>query len=242
MNFNFAIVIPMANEGKDFHPFITCLTKELDTLECGKVYIVVDKVSTDNTLELCKNLSSKDNRFITIWEPSNKNIVDAYMTGYKAALKNEHDLIIEMDAGLSHNPRALPMFLRVLNEGNECAFGSRFINGGSIQDSTWQRRFLSRWGTILSNIMLGTRMYDTTSGYQGFHADIVQKFVAYQLLSEAHFYQTELRYLLRKTNFAEIPIHYKAPSPGVSKKAIRNSISVLLHYFFLRLKGKAAII
>jgi len=242
VNFNFAIVIPMANEGKDFHPFITCLTKELDTLECGKVYIVVDKVSTDNTLELCKNLSSKDNRFITIWEPSNKNIVDAYMTGYKAALKNEHDLIIEMDAGLSHNPRALPMFLRVLNEGNECAFGSRFINGGSIQDSTWQRRFLSRWGTILSNIMLGTRMYDTTSGYQGFHADIVQKFVAYQLLSEAHFYQTELRYLLRKTNFAEIPIHYKAPSPGVSKKAIRNSISVLLHYFFLRLKGKAAII
>jgi len=144
-----------------------------------------------------------------------------------------------MDAGLSPDPEALPMFLRVLNEGNECAFGSRFINGGSICDSTWKRTFLSKFGTILSHVFLGRGMYDMTSGYQGFHANIVEKFVAYEFLSKAHFYQTELRYLLRKTRYAEIPIHYRAPSPSVSKKAIYNSIQVLLYYFFLRMRLKA---
>jgi dolichol-phosphate mannosyltransferase len=161
--------------------------------------------------------------------------VDAYLRGYREAYENGHELIIEMDAGLSHDPRALPMFIRVLNEGNECAFGSRFINGGSITESSYKRLVLSKVGTILSNIMLGTSMRDMTSGYQGFHRNIVGKFLAYQLLSKAHFYQTELRYLLRYTRFMEIPIHYKAPSPRVSEKAIRNSIDVLLHYFGQRL-------
>ena len=127
------------------------------------------------------------------------------------------------------------MFLRVLNEGNECAFGSRFINGGSITESNYKRTVLSKVGTTLSNVLLGTRMYDMTSGYQGFHRHVVGKFLAYQLLSKAHFYQTELRYLLRFTRFAEIPIHYKAPSPRVSQNAIKNSISVLLYYFRQRL-------
>ena len=59
-------------------------------------------------------------------------MVDAYIKGLRVAYEAGHELIIEMDAGLSHDPRAIPMFLRVLNEGNECAFGSRFTNGGSM--------------------------------------------------------------------------------------------------------------
>jgi dolichol-phosphate mannosyltransferase len=242
MNFNFALVIPMANEQEDFDSFISSLVEILDILQCGKVYFVVDKVSKDHTLELCKNLSASDNRFVTIWAPDNKNVVDAYIKGYTEALKNKHEIIIEMDAGLSHDPKALPMFLRVLNEGNECAFGSRFINGGSICDSNWKRTFLSKFGTSISNLLLGTKMYDMTSGYQGFHANIVEKFLQYDLLSKAHFYQTELRYLLRKSRYAEIPIHYRAPSPSVSKKAIYNSFSVLFHYFVLRLKFKSPLV
>jgi dolichol-phosphate mannosyltransferase len=239
MKVNFAVIIPLANEQESFHPFIASLTEVLNKIESGKVYFVVDNVSKDNTLELCKNLSANDNRFFTVWAPENKNVVDAYINGYKEALKHKHEIIIEMDAGLSHDPKAIPMFLRVLNEGNECAFGSRFINGGSIWDSNWKRTFLSRFGTILANLLLGTKMYDMTSGYQGFHADIVEKFVNYPLLSKAHFYQTELRFLLRKSRFAEIPIHYRAPSPNVSKKAILNSFDVLFHYFIQRLKFKS---
>jgi hypothetical protein len=151
MKYNFGVIIPMANEEKDFHPFVDLLTDVLNMLECGKIYFIVDKVSKDNTLKLCEDFSMVD---------------------------------------------------------------GRFINGGSINDSSIKRVFLSKAGTILSNILLGTKMYDMTSGFQGFHASIVKKFLAYNLLSKAHFYQTELRYLLRKTRYAEIPIHYRAPSPG----------------------------
>jgi dolichol-phosphate mannosyltransferase len=242
MKIDFAVIVPMANEKEDFFPFISSLITVLDKIDSGRVYLIIDNVSKDNTLELCNNLSLSDNRFITVWSPENKNVVDAYMRGYKKKKKNKHEFIIEMDAGLSHDPNALPLFLKVLNEGDVCAFGSRFIQGGSIHDSTWKRTFLSKTGTILSNLLLGTSMYDMTSGFQGFHISIVEKFTAYPLLSKAHFYQTELRYLLRKTRYKEVPIHYRAPSPSVSKKAIYNSFDVLLHYFILRLKFKAAVI
>jgi dolichol-phosphate mannosyltransferase len=239
---DWAVVVPMANEEQDFEPFVTALAAILTRLEGGTVYFVVDTVSKDRTLQLCRELSARDSRFRTIWAPENKNVVDAYLRGYREAFDHGHGIIIEMDAGMSHDPRALPMFLRVLNEGNECAFGSRFINGGSMSDSPLRRRLLSRVGTILSNVFLGTSLYDMTSGYQGFHADVVGKILAYPLLSRAHFYQTEIRYLLRKHRYAEIPIHYQAPSPRVSKNALKNSLKVLFHYIWLRFTGRAQII
>jgi dolichol-phosphate mannosyltransferase len=234
-NLDFAVITPLANESDIFDRYIKQLLRVLDDIGSGKVYFVVDKASKDNTLELCEDLSKKDKRFITIWAPENKNVVDAYIRGYKEAVKNKHEYIIEMDGGLSHDPRALPMFLRALNEGHECVFGSRFIHGGSIQDSSFKRILLSRGGTFLSNLLLGTKMYDMTSGYQGFHLRIAEQLIEYDLLSTAHFYQSEVRYLLRKTRWIEVPIHYTSASPRVSRKAISNAIAVLFHYFFLRI-------
>jgi dolichol-phosphate mannosyltransferase len=231
---NFAVIIPMANEEKEFKSFVELLSEVLTKIGFGRVYLIVDNASKDQTRALCIKQSETDERFVTIWSPENKNVVDAYMRGYKEALNDGYEIIIEMDAGMSHDPRALPMFLRVLNEGNECAFGSRFINGGSISESNWKRTFLSKIGTICSNLFLGTKMYDMTSGFQGFHSSVVNQFLQYDLLSKAHFYQTEMRFLLRKKRFAEIPIHYKAPSPSVSRMAIKNSLLVLIHYLILR--------
>lgn len=237
---NWAAVIPMANEEEEFHPFIAVLKLTLDRLGTGTVYLVVDTVSKDKTLELCRNLCAHDARFKTVWAPENRNVVDAYLRGFREAYAGGHEIIIEMDAGMSHDPRAIPMFLRVLNEGNECAFGSRFINGGSMAASPLKRRLLSRGGTLLANLLLGTRLYDMTSGFQGFHAHIVAALLDHQFLSTAHFYQTEVRYLLRRQRISEVPIHYQAPSPRVSRSAVGNSLKVLRHYFFMRLLGRSA--
>ena len=117
MKFNFAVVIPMANEKEDFHPFVSSLIQVLNMLECGKIYFIVDNVSKDNTLELCEKLSLTDKRFVTVWAPECKNVVDAYIKGYKTALLNRHNFIIEMDAGLSHDPKALPMFFKSIKRG-----------------------------------------------------------------------------------------------------------------------------
>lgn len=232
---NWALVVPMANEEPDFVPFTEALSNSLDAIQSGKVYLVVDAVSKDKTIELCNRLSKGDTRFVTVWAPENKNVVDAYMRGYKEALRNNHDYIIEMDAGLSHDPDSLSEFLKKLSEGYSCVFGSRFVTGGSMDDSPFKRKWLSKGGTMLSNLLLGTKLKDMTSGYQGFTKPVVEKFVNCELKSTAHFYQTELRYLLRKYSQVEIPIRYRVPSPRVSDSAIKNSFAVLFYYFRLRI-------
>ena len=229
----------MANEEADFPEFVRVFTEFLDFIGSGKVYLIIDNISKDRTLEMSNELSARDPRFCTIWAPENRNLVDAYLRGFREAIKNGHEYIIEMDAGLSHDPRAIPMFLRVMNEGNECAFGSRFMNGGSMVDSPFNRRFLSKGGTVMAKLLLGARLSDMTSGFQGFRIEILKRLVSYPLLSKAHFYQTEVRYLLRNARIIEVPIHYRAPSPRVSHNAIRNSIDVLLHYFWKRMSGNS---
>jgi dolichol-phosphate mannosyltransferase len=78
-----------------------------------------------------------------------------------------------------------------------------------------------------------------TSGYQGFRRDVLRKLVDYPLRSKAHFYQTEVRHLLKRQKLIEVPIHYRAPSPRVSRGAIRNSIAVLAYYTLRRIAGSS---
>jgi dolichol-phosphate mannosyltransferase len=239
---NWAVAIPMANEEQDFPPFVAALTAVLDLLGSGTVYFIVDNVSKDKTLELCQRCSAVDPRFVTVWAPENRNIVDAYRRGLREALSRGHRIIIEMDAGMSHDPSAIPMFLRVLSEGNECAFGSRYINGGSNLGSPLKRRFFSKTGTILARMLLGTRLKDMTSGFEGFHAHVVEKMLKKEMRSTAHFYQTEVRYLLRHYRTMEVPIHYRAPSPRVSSKAISNALKTLAYFAWRRFTLRAPVI
>lgn len=237
---NWAVIIPMANEEADFAPFVEQLSAAMDFLEGGTVYFVVDGVSKDRTLELCREIEAKDPRYHAVWAPENRNVVDAYLRGFREAVSRGHEIIIEMDGGLSHDPRALSAFLRALHEGNDCAFGSRYINGGSMVDSAWRRRLLSKGGSLLARVLLGVRFADMTSGYQAFRREVLVRLLERPLLSKAHFYQTEVRYLLRREKAIEVPIHYRAPSPRVSQSAIRNSFAVLGHYTWLRLTGRPA--
>jgi len=236
---NWAAVIPLANEEFEFPELAAALSLVMDAVAGGTVYFIVDRVSKDQTLACCEQLEKRDPRFKTRWIAENRNVVDAYINGFKEALKDGHEIIIEMDGGMSHDPRAIPAFLRAMNEGNDCAFGSRYINGGSMVDSPFKRRLLSKGGTILARILLGAKLADMTSGYQAFRRTVLLKVVDYPLLSKAHFYQTELRHLLRSQKLIEVPIHYRAPSPRVSKGAIRNSLRVLIHYFLRRLQGRS---
>lgn len=228
----FAICIPMANEEDSFHSFIDSLSHVIDEYPGASVYLVADKASTDSTPRLCEELQAKDKRYHYVWAPENKNVVDAYLRGFKEAMKNKPEFIIEMDGGGSHDPRALHAFVRAMCEGNECAFGSRYINGGSMVGSPFTRRFLSKFGSFVARTLLGCPMKDATSGYEAFSYDVMEKILEYPLRSKAHFYQTELRYLLRHRNWIEVPIHYTSPSPRVSKSALKNARQCLIYYTF----------
>jgi dolichol-phosphate mannosyltransferase len=232
---SFAIIVPMANEENDFNDFIRTLIQVLNTLGEGKVYLVTDLASTDRTPQLCSTLSQSDSRFIHHHEPANKNVVDAYLAGYRVAHLNRHDFYIEMDAGLSHQPSQLPQFLHFLNLKYDCVFGSRYMQGGSVSNSTFGRQFLSKAGTLVTNVLLGTRLKDMTSGYQALSDEVVALLINYPFRSKAHFYQTEVRYLLRHKKQVEIPIHYSSPSKRIQWSSISNALRVLGYYWFKRI-------
>ncbi len=229
----------MANEENDFAPFVDAMSRVLDDLQSGAVYLVIDTVSTDRTLDLANALAARDPRYRVVWAPENRNVVDAYLAGFRAALRGGFQWIIEMDAGLSHDPAAIPAFLKALDAGHDCVFGSRFIPGGTMGDSPAKRIFLSLAGSWAAQIFLGCRMRDVTSGYEAFRREALEKLVAYPLHSRAHFYQTEVRYLFRKRNWIELPIVYRAPSPRVSRGALRNAFATLFTYTLRRFTGRA---
>ncbi len=231
----FAVIIPMANEACHFVPLIKGLKTVFDKLRNGHAFFVVDKVSVDNTLELCTTLSETDNRFKTVYEPLNKNVVDAYLRGFREACKNDYSYIIEMDAGLAHDPVEIPKILLLLEFGYECVFGSRFTKGGAIENAGLKRLFFSKGGTHIANLLLGTNLKDMTSGYQGFHTDVVRKLLTQKILSTGHFYQTEIRYLLRKKHFIEHPINYLTSSQRLPIKSVLNAIGTLQYYIVKRI-------
>jgi dolichol-phosphate mannosyltransferase len=89
----------------------------MDELEGGHAYFVIDELSKDRTLELCRELAVADQRFRVIWAPENRNVVHAYLRGFREAVADGFEIVIERDAGMSHDPRALPAFLRALHDG-----------------------------------------------------------------------------------------------------------------------------
>lgn len=234
----FAICIPMANEETSFSSFIAELSRVIDAYPGVSVYLITDKASADATPELCLRLQQQDSRYHAIWAPENKNVVDAYLRGFREAMREKPDFIIEMDGGGSHAPQDIPAFVEAMAAGYECAFGSRYIEGGSMEHSPFRRRFLSRFGSFLARALLSCPMQDATSGFEAFRYEVMERLLAYPLRSRAHFYQTELRYLLRHSKWIEVPIHYTSPSPRVSRKALLNACQCLFHYALSHLNGK----
>ena len=200
------------------------------------LFAILDKKSTDRTRELLGDLEDCRNNLQVIWSPENRCVVDAYVVGYKRALEAKCDWILEMDAGFSHQPADLTMFFDKMSQGYDCVFGSRFCPGGSMKESPLARRLISRGGTILSNLLLGTRLKDMTSGFELFARNALQLVVNKGIRSRGPFFQTEIKVYCRNLHIAEVPIQYRAASHNVGSSALKDSFSNLWRLFRLRLQ------
>lgn len=233
------IVIPMANESNTFTVFAQKLIEGISTFEDPLVLFVVDNSSRDNTRQLCEKLSCEDRRFVTVWEPSSQCVVHARLAGCRQALEKGCGIIINMDAGLSHEPAVLQNFVDAIQQGHECAFGSRRVHQGSYGNVPVYRQWVSKTGTLLANRLLGTHFTDMTSGYLGFASDVVKNLTDCRIRSRAYFFETEIRYLLRHRKWVEIPIRYKSSSSAFSIGEIEKSLGLLIFYFLRRLSCRS---
>jgi dolichol-phosphate mannosyltransferase len=216
--------MPLANEETTVVALLTRVTAQLD--KDDRVLCVLDTVSTDSTRGLVEAYGERDSRVVCLWAPENRSVVDAYFAGYRAALASGAAWILEMDGGLSHSPEEIPRFLQAMQSGVDYAGGSRFIKGSSWSGPA--RRFVvSRGGTLLANLLLGTRMRDMTSGFECFTRPALERVVEHGVRSRAHFFQTEIRYLMHSFHWVEVPISYHSPSDRLKGASLRDAFSCL---------------
>jgi dolichol-phosphate mannosyltransferase len=232
------IVCPMANEEANAVAFVNQVIEQCASYQfkATTFFAILDSQSKDKTRELLTTLSAQQPLLQIVWAPENKSVVDAYVRGYREALAAGCDWILEIDCGFSHLPSDIPQFFRQMDAGHDCVFGSRFSNTAAATESS-ARRLMSRGGTILSNLLLGTKLSDMTSGFEMFTRPALQFVLDKGIHSRGPFFQTEIRAYCHRLKITEVPIRYQGASHKISRGVIMDAFTNLWRLFRLRLQG-----
>jgi len=231
------VVCPMANEAATAEAFVEAVLDAGSVFDDVRIFCVVDEMSTDATRHILEQTASRDSRVSVIWSPENRCISDAYLSGYRAALKTGWPWILEIDAGFSHDPSDMTKFLKFMRQNYDCIFGSRFCPGGSYTDSPWTRRAISRWGTSLTNWLLRTKLTDMTSGFQAFQQNALRAIVEKGFAASGPFFQTEMKVSANDMRVREVPIRYRLASRRVKLAEFFESLTILWGLYRRRLSG-----
>lgn len=157
-----AIIIPALNEASNLKVLIPLIHNEL--LSDYKV-IVVDDNSTDGTLELLNSMSYP---IEVVSRPCKQGYASAIIDGLSKGLNN--DILIHMDADLSHNPRYLKQMIKEL-DNCDIVIGSRYNKGG-VKGIKFYRLVISRLGNYVAEKMLGLKVKDCTSGFRVYKREV----------------------------------------------------------------------
>ncbi len=216
--------MPVANEEATMGKVID----EILALPYDNLYLypVIDSYSKDSTEEIIRSYES-GGRVKCIFYKESRGVISCYLEGYRQALKDGAECVLEMDGGGSHQPSEIPQFIEKLEEGYDCVWGSRFTKGGEMSHQPLYRRILSSGGTILANLVLGTKLKDMTSGFEGFQAHVLESMNLDSFLSTGHMYQTEMRFYCRKLNCVEVPIHYIGGDSSLKFKSVTEALKIL---------------
>lgn len=236
------IVMPVANEEESMGSVL----EEILALPYDNLYVypVIDNFSKDRTEEIIRDYEAKTGRVKCIFYKESRGVISCYLEGFRRALADGAEQIIEMDGGGSHSPKEIPQFIDNLEKGYDCVWGSRFVAGGDISNHPLYRRILSSGGTTLANVVLGTKLNDMTSGFEGFQRKVLEEMNLDQFLSTGHMYQTEMRYYCRNLHTIEVPIHYIGGSSSLKFKSVKEALRILFqlkkHEKNVMRKGEAA--
>lgn len=219
------IVMPVANEEDSMEKILD----EILALPYDNLYIypVLDSYSKDRTEEIIRNKASQNEKVKCIFFKESKGVISCYLEGFRQALADGAERILEMDGGGSHLPSEIPQFLQRMEEGYDCVWGSRFMKGGSMRQQPLYRRILSQGGTFLANLVLGTKLKDMTSGFEGFQRKVLENMNLDAFLSTGHMYQTEMRFYCRKLRTIEVPIHYVGTASSLKGSSVTEALRLL---------------
>ncbi len=208
-----AVIIPTYNEKEN----LPILVKGIRKVDVPMDIIVVDDNSPDGTGELADELARDDGAVSVIHRPKKAGLGTAHLAGFAEALKHA-DLIITMDADMSHDPTSIPQLIAKAEEGYDVVIGSRYVEGGRV-DFGFNRRVLSRGGNLVATMGLGFATKDNTSGYRCYRRKALETILSEPIQSDGYSFLMEVLYIAKKKGLrvGETPITYVDRRYGETK-------------------------
>lgn len=181
--------------------------------------LVVDDGSPDGTADIAEAVARDRGGIEVLRRPAKDGLGSAYRAGFAVGLERGYDVLLQMDADLSHDPAAVPTLLAGIDEGAHMVIGSRYVPGGAIPDWPFHRRALSRWGNRYTAFVLGMPVRDATSGFRAYRAEALRAVDYGSTRSKGYGFQMELAYRTFRLGrpIVEVPIVFTDRVHGASK-------------------------
>lgn len=182
--------------------------------------LVVDDASPDGTGARAEAAAERLGRIEILHRAGKDGLGRAYREGYRKGLDAGYEVLVQMDADLSHDPADLPRLVApVLDGSSDVVIGSRYVPGAGIPDWGWGRRALSRYGNRYTGAMLGLEVRDATAGFRAYRAEVLEAIDLDRVQAGGYVFQIEMTDLAVAcgARIVEVPIVFSDRTRGTSK-------------------------
>ena len=212
------VCLPTYNERDNLEPMLHALGNVLDTAR-DRV-LVIDDSSPDGTGELADRLASELPWVGVLHRPDKEGLGPAYVAGFRRALADGAELVLEMDCDFSHDPADVPRLLAAATPGEaDLVLGSRYVEGGGTGNWGLGRRLVSKGGSAYARVLLGIRVRDVTGGFKCYRRQVLEAIDLDALSARGYAFQIETTYRAIRAGFrvVEVPIQFVDRRVGESK-------------------------
>jgi dolichol-phosphate mannosyltransferase len=211
---NTVVVVPTYNEAEGISRLLDAVLHAAPDVDV----LVVDDDSPDGTAALVTAHPMTPSRIHLLSRPKKEGLGAAYRAGFAWALCGPYDVIVQMDADMSHPPERLPALLAALRNA-DIAVGSRYVRGGAVADWPWTRRAISRGGNLYVRLVLGMSTRDATAGFKAFRRTALEQVGATASESNGYCFQIENTWRATRLGLriTEVPITFQDRTQGESK-------------------------
>jgi dolichol-phosphate mannosyltransferase len=207
------VCLPTYNERENLEPMLHALRDK------GVNVLVVDDNSPDGTGGLADKFAAELDYVDVLHRERKEGLGPAYLAGFRRALEDGAELILEMDCDFSHDPADVPRLIGAVEQGADLALGSRYVAGGSVGNWGALRRFVSAGGSWYARLLLGVPVRDLTGGFKCYRRRVLETIDLDAIESKGYAFQIETTYRTLRAGFRveEIPIHFVDREEGGSK-------------------------
>ncbi len=209
------VVVPTYNERENIEVLLRAVRAAVPAADV----LVVDDASPDHTADLAESLAGELGGISVLRRADATGLGSAYRAGFTWGLDRGYDVLVEMDADLSHDPKVVPTLLAALRQGADLAVGSRYVPGGGTVNWSMSRRAISRAGGGYARRMLRVPVRDVTSGFRAYRASLLRKIELDSVHAHGYGFQIEMTHRAHQlgADITEVPIVFKDREAGVSK-------------------------